>query len=115
MSGNSRTHPPLVLRRGTDLVGSVVLTGCDNYWWLGAFTPGPDFEKYRRLFDRERELSRRAREADGAASCAAADASWDAQEEINRLALRLGDPGEPVRDFTIDDQWRVAFKMGWGA
>jgi hypothetical protein len=115
MPGNSRTNRPLTLRRGTDVVGYVAVTGGNNYWFLGTFIPGPDFEKYRPLFEREQELSRQTDEADGDAYFAASDAWQDALEIINRLDLQMVDPGEPIRDFKIDDQSRVEFKMGWGA
>src|SRR3954463_3064127 len=104
MAGSNVQSPrELAPRRGSDLIGYVVVTGCDNYWWLGVFTPAKDFDKYRQFFDRERELNGLVHQAGEDAYVAASDAWRGALEKINELGMRLGDPGEPIRDFKIDE------------
>lgn len=100
------------VRRGPELLGWIQLTGQDNYWTLGEFEPTDGFEPYRRLFERERELSRRVDDASDADYCAASDEWLEALERINELGLLVGEPGEPARDLKLFDRGKVEFKWG---
>jgi hypothetical protein len=101
------------LRCGEDLIGYVAMTGCDHYWILGSFTPGRDYEKYRPLFEQERELSRRADASSNGPEGLHDEhrEAWEAAlEAINELGLTWGDPGRPIRDVTIDERSQVGFR-----
>lgn len=112
LKGTSRSAEPrrLPLRCGAELVGYVVITDCDNDWWLGRFEPGPGYERHRPLFDREQALRAWAGEA-GDDDPKPSEAWLEALVDINQLGLRLGDPGELVRDFKIDDDASVELKL----
>jgi hypothetical protein len=67
------------LTHGDSILGHVLVTGCDNYWVLGTFRPGPDYPIIAPLLERVRQL------------CEADDDSWiDALEVINELGLASG-------------------------
>jgi hypothetical protein len=42
---------------GDSIIGFVAVTGFDMPWTLGEFTPGPQYQRYAALFERERELN----------------------------------------------------------
>lgn len=75
----------------------------------GLFVPGPDFERYRPLFDHAFALQRRV---DGLSEADYQGAwhEWDqAIGAIEALGLVYGLDTMPVEDFEIDDRWRVSF------
>ena len=107
MSVDTRKEP---LRCGSDLLGHVTVTGIDMFWLVGTFNPGQDYPTYRPLFEQLAELSARLDEASDQQYVAASDAWLEALDRINRLGLRLGEPGRVVRDFKIDGSRDVEFK-----
>jgi hypothetical protein len=85
------------LTHGDSILGHVLVTGCDNYWVLGTFRPGPDYPIIAPLLERVRQL------------CEADADSWiDALEVINELGLCLG--GRKIRDFKVFESGRCEFK-----
>jgi hypothetical protein len=107
MGGDDRKEP---LRCGSDLLGYVTVTDVDMFWQLGEFSPGPDYAAYRPLFEELAKLSRCVEEESDENYVAASDAWLEALERINRVDLRLGEPGRRVRDLKIDDERHVEFK-----
>jgi len=91
----------MVLRCGSDDLGHVVVDGCENFHICGYFRPGPEFEKYRSLFEKATSLS----EVGG-------DAWFDALEDIDSLGLTLFNPrlgtAQPIRDFQSDGCCRLS-------
>ncbi|MCP3996189.1 MAG: hypothetical protein GY722_14180 [bacterium] len=100
----------LPIKRGEDLLGFVVVTDCDDLWTRGPFTPGPDFDKYRELFESERKSARKAAVLGGEDYIQRVDASLRAIYRIDRLELRVGEDPVPVRRFCIDEESRASFK-----
>jgi hypothetical protein len=103
---------PLAVRRGTELLGWVSVTGQDNYWTLGTFEPAAGFEPYRSLFERELELSEQKEKSleDEKEFTAAAEEKDELLDQINELELSVGDTGVLVRDFKFTGSCKVEFK-----
>jgi hypothetical protein len=78
--------------RGDQLLGTLTQTGMDMPWWEGTFSPGPGFEAFRPMFDRERELLNADRIDEW---CAA----WDDLAE--GLRLEPLDGREPITEFLL--------------
>jgi hypothetical protein len=78
----------LNLVRGDVVLGTIAVNhgGADYPWFSGAFTPRPEFEDVRELFERELQLLR-ANENDDSAV-------WDDWEEVH---AELHDPGLRLR------------------
>ena len=74
----------LNLVRGDVVLGTIAVNhkGADFPWFTGTFTPAPEFEAVRELFERELQLLRANSNDDSSA--------WDVWEEVH---AELHDPG----------------------
>lgn len=97
------------LRCGHDVIGFIVLDAEGPGAYGGVFTPGPDFERYRPLFERVFELQHRVDESADADYLAAWHDWQQSLEEIQGLDLTFGAANVPVEGFEVDDSWRVTF------
>lgn len=84
------------IKCGDKTLGWIQRTGCDNYWTLASFEPGPDYAVFSELLEATMEE---------AEECVAL-------EQVNDLKLTVGDTLSPVRDFQMSDLHSVEFKEG---
>jgi hypothetical protein len=98
------------LRCGGEVIGTVALDRPSPDLFAGLLCPGPDFERYRPLFDRVFSLQRRVDEAPDAEYQDAWSQWHESLEVIERLGLSFGEEGIPIEDFEVDDNWRVSFR-----
>ncbi len=99
----------VAIRCGLALIGFVQPDKTEQRGIRGKLVPGPDFARYRSLFERAVEAARRV----DSASDEQYQAEWQAWSQsltpINALALTFGEQDIPVEGFEIDSDWCVEF------
>ena len=104
---------------GAHVIGYVAVDLCDNFFILGSFRAGPDYDGYQHLFDdlraRKQDMDQHLSADDDDKYDLASDAWMNALDRINDLHLSLrsrdGTDVRPIRDFQIYDNDRVEFKF----
>lgn len=96
--------PPMQLKQGDTLLGTLVVDGGDMPWWYGHFQPTVDFAPARPLFD---ALSQAVEDGDESAMVAA-----DQVLEEMDLVITVAGDGEPINEFLLyvdDDRFRLRY------
>ena len=110
MSTSERSpYREISLRCRDDVIGLVRLTHEGHGKSRGLFAPGPDFERYRALFERMFALERRIESH--SADYLGAWHDWSQSlKAIQNLGLTFGEPGIPIEDFECMSDWTVSFQ-----
>lgn len=97
---------------GGNTVGTVTVTEQSPRKVIGSFTPGPQFESYRPIFEKAENA---ARKFDEASKHGCDDQLWgrlmQAYEEINRLHPSFAEYHVPIEEFAIGPDWQVEITL----
>lgn len=96
--------PPMLLRQGDTLLGTLTVDDGDMPWWYGGFRPTADFEPYRPIFA---AWSKAVSDRDEAAM----DTAYQAIKALDLVITRTDDT-EPITQFILhidEDRFRLRY------
>ena len=96
--------PPMLLRQGDTLLGTLTVDDGDMPWWYGDFRPTADFEPFRPIFA---AWSKAVEDQDETAM----DTAYQAIEALDLVITRTDDP-ESITQFMLhieDDRFRLRY------
>ena len=98
------------VRIGDDLVGMIETFVRNGAHFSGMFKRGPDFDKYRPLFE-QAVAADLALNKGKIAPCEGWYAWKYPCDAIDRLEPTIGEPPVPIENFAIDAEWHVEFDI----